>query len=547
MTMASLTGAFGAEGMATPLWGQIMSVLEAGYEQEKGRAEELGKQLKEALFTAFKEGLTADNINAVQSIFDEMNELIARQQNRERYVEQEKRLRQAQTLGYDSLQQLSTEARTQRDEEIEQTREQQDRAYFDLMTWYDDAIAQGMMVSEGNGRYRYITEDDREKALAALKEHQQKQIDEINDWYAGYLMNMWYTTITESDIGDEWTNMAALVRSNMENGGISAEALANYYNGGDSSDFADVAMMVGQWTTLMGGMEEVARLGRRFRELSQDADLSIADRKQYEVLAGIVEEILGINEVFSDTGDIREGIALPEVTKRDEDVASMEELREAEVWAPIEEENAAKAAAQAKLAPYGTDLEFMQGELSRHGIDSTYIPETEEIEVDVGANTFEFESAMDSIQAYDGDSVRIRVAGDTSDIEGDISRLQNKTIRIRIAGGGGMEGYAEGGRAVRASVFGEAGPEWAIPEEHSARTAELLDSARQASGFTWPELLSRTGGLNADANHITSTIIYSPTINAQDSRGVDQALREDKDRFERWYEQKRMLEEAMAY
>ena len=48
-----------------------------------------------------------------------------------------------------------------------------------------------------------------------------------------------------------------------------------------------------------------------------------------------------------------------------------------------------------------------------------------------------------------------------------------------VAGGGKGSGntfskYAEGGRADEASIFGEAGPEWAIPEEHSARTASLL-------------------------------------------------------------------------
>ena len=41
------------------------------------------------------------------------------------------------------------------------------------------------------------------------------------------------------------------------------------------------------------------------------------------------------------------------------------------------------------------------------------------------------------------------------------------------------EAYAEGGRATEASVFAEAGPEWAIPEAHSARTAELIFVMRE--------------------------------------------------------------------
>ena len=43
--------------------------------------------------------------------------------------------------------------------------------------------------------------------------------------------------------------------------------------------------------------------------------------------------------------------------------------------------------------------------------------------------------------------------------------------------------YADGGRADTASIFGEAGPEWAIPEQHTARTASLLEAAAKASGF----------------------------------------------------------------
>jgi hypothetical protein len=99
--------------------------------------------------------------------------------------------------------------------------------------------------------------------------------------------------------------------------------------------------------------------------------------------------------------------------------------------------------------------------------------------------------------------------------------------------------FANGGRATEASIFGEAGAEWAIPEEHSARTAALLDAARRASGFTWGELLSRYGGLNAKADHTPVVLNYSPVINAGDASGVAGALAADKDRL------LRMIRQAM--
>ena len=101
--------------------------------------------------------------------------------------------------------------------------------------------------------------------------------------------------------------------------------------------------------------------------------------------------------------------------------------------------------------------------------------------------------------------------------------------------------YADGGRADTASIFGEAGPEWAIPERHTRRTASLLEAAAKASGF---------GSLGLTAGGSSSgpaTIIYSPVINAQDARGVDGALREDKKRLEKWWNERAARAEAEAF
>jgi hypothetical protein len=106
--------------------------------------------------------------------------------------------------------------------------------------------------------------------------------------------------------------------------------------------------------------------------------------------------------------------------------------------------------------------------------------------------------------------------------------------------------YAEGGRATEASIFGEAGPEWAIPEEHTDRVARLFDKARAAAGFTWPELISRNGGLNAGGG-TPAQLIYSPTIYAGDARGVSQALLEDKERFEMWWRERQMRNEVEVF
>jgi hypothetical protein len=100
------------------------------------------------------------------------------------------------------------------------------------------------------------------------------------------------------------------------------------------------------------------------------------------------------------------------------------------------------------------------------------------------------------------------------------------------------EGYANGGRADEASIFGEAGPEWAIPERHNARTAELLNSAREASGFSWTELIASTGGLNGGGNVVNNNITYAPVVHANDARGMEDALSKDKQLLDDWWKQK---------
>ncbi len=93
--------------------------------------------------------------------------------------------------------------------------------------------------------------------------------------------------------------------------------------------------------------------------------------------------------------------------------------------------------------------------------------------------------------------------------------------------------FAEGGRATTDSIFGENGPEWAIPEGHTERTAELLNLARSASGFTWPELIAMAGGLtgNPGTGTYNVKIVYAPVIHAADAAGVEEKLKEDKQRF----------------
>lgn len=117
------------------------------------------------------------------------------------------------------------------------------------------------------------------------------------------------------------------------------------------------------------------------------------------------------------------------------------------------------------------------------------------------------------------------------------TRIRNATITRNLSE------YADGGRATEASIFGEAGAEWAIPEAHTARTASLLNAARAASGFSWAELISQTGG----GTGTSSQLVYSPTIIVRDAEGVDNVLQKNRDEFRKWYEEKQLRDSMEVF
>ena len=142
-----------------------------------------------------------------------------------------------------------------------------------------------------------------------------------------------------------------------------------------------------------------------------------------------------------------------------------------------------------------------------------------------------------TIMDEDGQVLKEFVDGDATQLEALLKTYEGRTIRVKITGTGFLTGFAEGGRADTPSIFGEAGAEWAIPEEHSERTAQLLDAARRASGFSWGDLIGRYGGLNANPQSSPVVLNYSPVINAGDANGVASALAADKDKLVRFIRQ----------
>lgn len=126
-----------------------------------------------------------------------------------------------------------------------------------------------------------------------------------------------------------------------------------------------------------------------------------------------------------------------------------------------------------------------------------------QVDLPLGANPAE---AQQKIGALSEEEVVLETDADTRKARRAIEELSNIEVTVKVKTQmsepqpqTSVPGYALGGRADSPSIFGEAGPEWAIPERHDGRTAALLKAAAQASGFKDP-----TGG--------AAKIIFSPRI-----------------------------------
>lgn len=96
----------------------------------------------------------------------------------------------------------------------------------------------------------------------------------------------------------------------------------------------------------------------------------------------------------------------------------------------------------------------------------------------------ELNRAMDMIP--DAKKVNIELIWQQSGIIPDFSTPAGKQLKKMELSDPGFEGYADGGIANKPSIFGEAGPEIAIPLNNKPRSQGLLDAANQLMGRGQP-------------------------------------------------------------
>ena len=520
----SIYQTFGGDAaVENPTFKEILDVMAQGYTDEIARAEELSTQLREAMTSAFKGGLSGKEIQDIERIISEMNKLFAQQVNREQAEQEAMILHKAQSTSLESLQEITDMVNEAQEQTIGEIIARQAGDLYDLGVSYDRLIEKGV----------YST-TDKETALAEMRAYQEAELRNYENKYGGLKARGYMTAFNQNFQGSgEWTDY---VDAFARNGGY-------YATQQDSINLRasdNLIRAAGMFVDAMGGMDKFANY---VEWLGESGD--VVGMQEYGTYYNAMSTILGQgnNKVDIDTGIYSEIMAT---------LASMQEYGQS-----LEQVTASTVG----QLPNYLDLVSIASASSTYGgfdindASASADAVTQMINdavaaanavVDVEGNTEELEAG---IKEQDGQTLTENVTGNTSPLAMAIAQIraeaQSNPIVIAVTTGANpLVQHANGGRSTVPAIFGEAGPEWAIPEQHTDRTAELLNAARAASGFTWSDLISRTGG---NSNATSTTLVYSPTINAGNAQGVEQALIADKARLERWWEDRQTRNAMEVY
>lgn len=516
-----------------PAFQKIMEITSQSMEDATSQAEALSKELRDALTSAFSDGEISDEeyqniMGVMRSYNDAVAQAAAEAQSEEDFIKMSMWQHKAQTASWDEVNELAQSAAAERDSILSE----QEEAYL-------------------TERFRLEYRGADQGLLSELDDKYSRQRMQTEAAYDDFLYTLWDSQIAQSEQGANYEWLAGIADqylSGQMHGDYALQLIEDYlgksaYAGDNntpwnrSTDHAELGRMLGTWVASLGGEKELEKRIAYYRETGNEAMAErFAQMYAMEQLANGFNtvlsterpewDILGMLQDFTTTGQ-------NEHIMRGNNRASFE------------------SALGIEWNPYHTN----SGEFGENTGVHVYTPEEaqaafaafEELapEVNVQGN---FDALDTGIAERDGQSVTVYVneqpGGSTYHAGGGSAGRGGS-----LGGFSGTSGkFAMGGRATEASIFGEGDvPEWAIPEEHTQRTAALLNAARAASGFTWPDLLGMFGGLNANANNSPTTFVYSPVIHANDASGVESVLRDDKARMERWFEERRLREGMEVY
>ena len=627
-----------------PYYASVISLLEVGMSGAKSRAEQLSKELREALTSAFADDkLTDAELKNIQSIMDQMNELMSGLNPSD--IERNKLRMKSQRVSLESMKEFSEEVNAAREATFAGMDDQLLDLQATLLTYYDWAVAHGQkFVNPVTGELVNPAEVDINSLIAQTQTQYEGKRATWEGEYDDMLRRGWENALATSDTGSmfvqakQWMDMAdrglitfaqaykniadmsgnvGLMADSMDqmfefyggtkgvsdkikalrmNGSEDSLALANWFEmmldireaaGGKIDRYGehgtnDTRKGVQTMISFMDDIYALASSGetptgdeamaayksltaaereawdREVADLKSKYNLqALADEFGGEGLSGTLADWFGAYLITHGKTKVPEEYEWGDYTGDYEAERAYRQQMElyndamAQAQEAVAQQQEKVAALQKESDKYAAEIDkheqwlngenrplFYKGDeatqASLEGFEGTKAG----IDIDLAAAQAELatlQGELDELAGHPPIPVNAETELDTSAVDSWVPPVKYQYVyysaKDGTGEGEGEGGFAEGGRATEPSIFGEAGPEWAVPEEHTQRTADLLRAAAAASGFTWGELLERNGGLNAGGGISVNIQSYSPVINANDATGVAEELAKDKARL----------------
>ncbi|MBO4299740.1 MAG: phage tail tape measure protein, partial [Clostridia bacterium] len=467
-------------------------VMEQYYGGLYDEAYAVGEELRHQFTLAMADNVLDEQERlAIQSTVDRYNEIMAQVQDRlstEAYLET---LYDAQHVSFANMDQYMAQNQVKQDEEIAAIEELYRGKWAHYRAAYMDAIENGRSYYSVDGQLRQVSEEDWALFEAELEAEKQAAIQSTYAKYGGANAAAFQAAMDDSKVGDAWRLLMSMgfgADGYWQFSGKSAEML----NGMSFDEIMDIVEGL-RWITSQSGT-----LGKH---LGQDAQSEL-----YKQWMDVAEEVgFTLESGLDPIGEY--------VLKNNEALASAQERL-----------NALNAEFETNQRLIDTDYSdsgvLMQMRMTRGAYESRQEEartRNAELSSEIAQTEAEINQLTENLNNLPTFDLSVIAKLDTSEV--DNYNPATKYLNVVPHNYVSLDQFAEGGRATVASIFGEDGAEWAIPEEHSARTADLLNRARAASGFSWGDLISRYGGLNGGGGG-NVTLNYAPVINAANADGV---------------------------
>lgn len=595
-----LTMLFGGAGKAEydPEYQDAILLDNTIYNQLIGQAQELGQDFGETLGQAMDDSIiTGDEYNTIMEKMQAYNEAMAFAAEADSAAELAQRLHKAQSVSWDSASDFLAEQAEIMNEKLAEAENTHIGERAKQEVYYDKAIQEGWINPTTGQAY---TEDDKNKFLADMDKAYSEKISRYKDENAQVTQAVFDSLMSQSDYGEAWKflselyqngdlkrdSMGQVARDAVDWGALFPEGmpedlpdqLYNLWSGEhgwsgindkitrilgpymDSDFIALIPQMLDDALEIMNYIEpHTAETAREEVDMNRgglneffNAIGTGIESNDYSGLSGIWAELDSDSQSFVNyiTDNLKNSYDFEKVLAdmggnfADQSNSFRDNMAAYQLmYGNINPEDY-RITAQVEPVVTDSSIEEATGEQEIEGTVSISPGGAEA----ASAYQSEFQSSISSNPPNLSVTTPSGYSDGANYAIGYQAALNANRPRIGVSSGSSTpKGYAEGGRAIVPSIFGEAGPEWAIPEEHSERTAELLNAAREGAGFTWPELIARNGGLNAGSGGGGRTLIYSPTIIASDATGVEEKLLEDKERLNRWYAEKQLRDDLEVY